>query len=432
MADYENSKAQLDDLENQTRDQIRGAKRIALKQDIDRLESQAEILGDQIAAFEKEVEHKGNEADQVGRSTVNAQMMRAEVENVERILRGVAEERERLRVELKSPRRVDIKGDPNAPAAVPETETGDLRRYLVIVFGSLMAAFLPALGIVVWDLRHERVNSARDVSKRLKIPVIGTVPLIPPAIMRRLGDSTQRSKIWRLRFTEAIDGLAARLVRKADCDEARVVLVTSAMGGEGKTTLATQLAMSLARAHRSTVLVDFDLRQPTLDAAMELPLAPGICEALRGQGDVLGMVQPTRTEGVSVVTAGSWNRRVLAYLYKDVVGAIVEQLRGKFDFVIIDSSPLLPTVETRLLSQHVDAVVLSVFRDVSQGPKVLAAQELLEAFGVRSVEAVVTGEEEHVNKKNLVIQAAIFDEQDEPYEEVVPVEQAEDKALEQE
>ena len=78
---------------------------------------------------------------------------------------------------------------------------------------------------------------------------------------------------------------------------------------------------------------------------------------------------------------------------------MLEQLRANFDFVIIDSSPLLPTVDTRLVCQHVDAVVLSVFRDVSQGPKVLAAQEMLDAFGVRSVEAVVTGGEEHGNAK---------------------------------
>ena len=87
-----------------------------------------------------------------------------------------------------------------------------------------------------------------------------------------------------------------------------------------------------------------------------------------------------------------------------------------FDFVIIDSSPLLPIVDTRLVCQHVDAVVLSVFRDVSQGPKVLAAQEMLDAFGVRSVEAVVIGGEEHGNAKNLAYQAAMLDEQ------VVPAE----------
>ena len=92
---------------------------------------------------------------------------------------------------------------------------------------------------------------------------------------------------------------------------------------------------------------------------------------------------------------------MLPTLSNGVVGTVLEQLRVNFDFVIIDSSPLLPIVDTRLVCQHVDAVVLSVLRDVSQGSKVMAAQEMLDAFGVRSVEAVVTGGEEHSNGKNM-------------------------------
>ncbi len=411
-ADYENTKAQLDTLQQQSRDMVRGAKRIALEQDVRRLESQVQITVEQLAGFEKEVDRKANEADSMGKGSVAAQMARNEVDNVQTILHGVAEERERLRVELKSPQRVKILGDPNSPAAVPENETRDFR-FMFIIAGSLLAFFLPGAGIVAWDLRTERINSVSDVSKRLKIPVIGTVPQIPATVMRRLGDTTQRSKIWKMRFTESVDGVAARLLRKAECDQVRVILITSALGSEGKTTLATQLAMSLARAQRNTVLVDFDLRQPKLNGALGLPLGPGVCEAIRGQGNIVDMVQETETSRLSVVTAGAWSRQVLADLSNGAVGTVLEQLRAKFDFVIIDSSPLLPIVDTRLVCQHVDAVVLSVFRDVSQGPKVLAAQEMLEAFGVRDVEAVVTGGEEHANAKNLACHATLVDEQDE-------------------
>ena len=408
--DLDTTRAQLKTLQQESRDQVRGAKRIELEREIRRLEGQVEVSTEQMAGFEKEVERKGNEADSVGRSSVTAQMARADVDNIERILRGVADEKERLRVELSSPSRVKVVGDRNAPAAVPENEIRGLRPFFVFV-GSLVALFVPGVGIVMWDLVKERINSASEVSKRLKIPVIGTVPLIPATVMRRLGDATRQSQIWKMRFTEALDNVAARLLRKAECDQARVILITSALGGEGKTTLATQLAMSLARARRKTVLVDFDLRQPRLDGALGLPSGPGICEALRGQGDVMDMVRQTETERLSVVTAGAWSRQVLADLSSGTVGTVLERLRMNFDFVVIDSSPLLPIVDTRWVCQCVDAVVLSVLRDVSQGPKVLAAQELLDAFGVRSVEAVVTGGEEHGSAKRLAYQAAAFDEQ---------------------
>ena len=68
-----------------------------------------------------------------------------------------------------------------------------------------------------------------------------------------------------------------------------------------------------------------------------------------------------------------------------------QELRDAYEFVVIDTSPLLPVADARFVSQHVDAVVLSVLRDISEAPKIQAACDILAAFGVPSVEAVVTG-----------------------------------------
>jgi len=408
QAEFEGAQAQLEQLRDQTRKMVRDARLIALKQEKRHWEHEVNISAGQAAAIEKDAEKNKGIAEAAGRTTIAVQMMEADVAENDRLLRKIAEEQEQLNVELKSASRVT----PHL-AELPEHAARDFRK-LFILFGVVLGMFIPTAGVVGWDLRTQRVNCTNDVSKRLRIPVIGAVPRIPATVMRRLGDSTRKSQTWKLRFTESVDGVAARLLRKCECDQTRVILITSAVSGEGKTTLATQLAMSLARAQRRTVLVDFDVRQPTLDGALGLPLGPGICEALRGEGDVMGMVQQTETENLSVVTAGSWNRQVLSTLSNGVVGTVLEQLRLNFDFVIIDSSPLLPIVDTRLVCQHVDAVLLAVLRDVSQGSKVMAAHEMLDAFGVRSVEAVVTGGEEHGGDKNLAYQAVMLNGQARP------------------
>jgi capsular exopolysaccharide synthesis family protein len=414
---YSRAKAELDatneavkKMEMKADAEVREAKRVELQREKYRLTAEIDIATQQIVAFEKEVEAKSHDADSVGKSSVAAQTYRANLENIQHILQGVVDEREKLKVELKSPPRVSIAGDKNTPAAVPEQESGAGFRYVLIAASALFGMCLPGMGIVVWDLRKRRVNSTGDVSKKLKISVMGTLPYIPAPVMRRLGSNTRRSQLWKMRYTEAVDGVVARLLCKAECDEARVVLVTSAMSGEGKTWLATQLAMGLARSQRSTVLVDFDLRQPALNGALGLPLGPGVCEALRGQGDIAQMVQPTDTEYLSVVTAGNWNRQVLPALSNGSVGPLLERLRETFDFVILDSSPLLPVVDSRLICQRVDAVLLSVLRDVSEASKVQAAQEMLEAFGVARVDAVVTSGEHHGHAKNLLVHAALADE----------------------
>jgi Mrp family chromosome partitioning ATPase len=91
----------------------------------------------------------------------------------------------------------------------------------------------------------------------------------------------------------------------------------------------------------------------------------------------------------------------LAALANHSVASMFKELREDYEFVIVDTSPILPIADTRFVSQYVDTVVLCVFRDVSQAPRIRAACEMLEAFGVQSVEAVVTGVNDNFNDRRL-------------------------------
>ena len=192
-------------------------------------------------------------------------------------------------------------------------------------------------------------------------------------MIRRLGVPSKRYQTWHVRLTESVDGIAARVLRKAEIEQCRVIMVSSASGGEGKTTLATQLALSLARAGRRTVLVDFDLRRPAFDEVFGLPLEPGVCEVMRRQNDVLTLVHHIATNNLAVITAGRWDRNALASLSNGAAADMFAKLREEYDFVVVDTSPILPVADARFVSQHVDSVVLSVFRDM-RAPKIRAAR----------------------------------------------------------
>ncbi|MGA2256480.1 MAG: hypothetical protein ABSG53_17665 [Thermoguttaceae bacterium] len=121
QAELDATKVQLQTLEDHSRDLVRNAKRIALQAEIRHLERQVEISAGQIAAFEKEVEKKREDVDSVGRSSISAQMAAEDVLLIQEILRAVAAEQEMLKVELSAGARVQVLGDMNAPAAVPES-----------------------------------------------------------------------------------------------------------------------------------------------------------------------------------------------------------------------------------------------------------------------------------------------------------------------
>jgi len=348
------------------------------------LEADEKTLRDQVADQEKEVER-------LSKLSVELEVTRSTLDNLELAKAKLSEELENLRLDLNAEARITV---PENAALRPVTYDNPELMIAITVLMGILGLVAPMIGIVLWDVRKQRINTAEEVSQRLGLPVIGSVPLIPGRTIGRLDSPSKTSREWSVRLTESIDAIAAKLLRNAAIEGAHVVLITSAVSGEGKTTLATQIAMSLARAGRRTVLVDFDLRRPAIDKALNLPLEPGVSEALCGQCEIQDLPHATGTKNLHVVTAGRCDRHALQALANGMDQRLLETLRADFEFVIVDGSPILPVADSRYVAQHVDSVVLSVFRDFSRAPKVMAACEVLETFGVRDVEAVVTSSSE--------------------------------------
>jgi capsular exopolysaccharide synthesis family protein len=181
------------------------------------------------------------------------------------------------------------------------------------------------------------------------------------------------------------------LLHEARAHSVRVVMVTSAVSGEGKTSLACHLAVSMARAGHNALLVDGDLRNPGADRHFGLTPGPGLSELLRGEIDLATAVRPTPTGGAWIMTAGKCDLRAIQCLGADAMRSLFEQLRQQFDFVVVDSSPVLTVADPLLIGQHVDGVIFSVLCDVSRMPRMAAAQHRLGLLGIPTLGAVVIG-----------------------------------------
>jgi capsular exopolysaccharide synthesis family protein len=171
----------------------------------------------------------------------------------------------------------------------------------------------------------------------------------------------------------------------------RLVLVTSAVGGEGKTSLAVLLAASLARAWRKTLLLDADLRKPQTHALFEKPLEPGLSELLRGETEPAEVVHPTGLSRLWLVAAGHWDAHAVQALAQDGAGRLFDTLKEHYDFLVLDAGPVLPVADTLLLSTHVDTVLLAVRSGLSRLPIVRAAQQRLASLDAPLRGAVLLG-----------------------------------------
>jgi capsular exopolysaccharide synthesis family protein len=192
-------------------------------------------------------------------------------------------------------------------------------------------------------------------------------------------------------LTESVDSARTMLLHLARMEQLRTVMVTSAVGGEGKTSLIVQLAASFARAGRRTLLIDADLRKPSLHRLLNVPTAPGLSELLCASAGLRDALQRTPADGLFVIPAGQANEQARQALALGRLNPILDAVKGQFDIVLIDSAPVLPVNDSLLIGQEVDGVVFAVMRHVSQLPKVYAAYQRLTSLDIRVLGAVVNG-----------------------------------------
>jgi polysaccharide biosynthesis transport protein len=168
-------------------------------------------------------------------------------------------------------------------------------------------------------------------------------------------------------------------------------MVTSAGVGEGKTSLASQLAASLARGWRKTLLIDGDIRRPAAHTLFKALLEPGLCEVLRNEAGTEEAIKPTSLSRLWFLPAGHCDAHAIQALAQESVQAMFDKLKEQFEFIIVDSSPVLPVADALSLGQQVDGVLYAVLRDVSRLPALKAAQMRLENLSVRTLGAVLIG-----------------------------------------
>jgi capsular exopolysaccharide synthesis family protein len=340
------------------------------------LEKLHKKLGEEVVELNKEllkVKRDDNQQDN----------LRTQIRQDEKLVESLNDQLNRERLELKAAPRISKYQD-------AELQKKDMKKQILgTIVAPVVVLVAVCMGLAWAEVRQRRVRSAGEVARGLGIRVVGAVPALPN-LERHLVGADGDLDLEGQPVLESIDAIRTLLLcdgREAD----RVVMVTSATTGEGKTTLASHLASSLARAGRKTLLIDGDLRSPAAHQLFELPVQPGFSEVLLGEVELTDAVQATPLEGLSFMAAGQWDREVMQALARDGLEGIFEKLQEEFDFIVIDSHPVLPATDSLLIGQRVSTVILSVLREVSQMPRVYAASQRLSTLGIRVLGAVVNG-----------------------------------------
>lgn len=269
------------------------------------------------------------------------------------------------------------------------------RRKLMITGGGALAALAVVFLLVgVLEFRKRRVESTESISQGLGLRVFGTVP--KPAVRPLRWWKSDRPEYAVHVQSEAISCTRTMLLHGEGLSAHRVFLVTSPVSGEGKTTLTVQLGGSVAGTGRSTLLVDGDLRNPSVHERLGLPAGPGLCEILRGEATVFDVIQKTPVRGMMLIQAGRWTAETAQSLVSNHLGHLFAVWRDQFELVLVDSSPALPVADALIMARHADGVILSLLQGFSRVSQASEACDRFTSLGVRVSGVVLNGTAQRV------------------------------------
>lgn len=388
------TETELEDLKTTLRDELQRIRQAQhaeeYQQSIAAKETQLRTLSTKRALLEEKLQSQLGELKSGGEQSAQLEFAKAELEREEKVFEMIAARKLALQTEMEAPARVSLK-----QAATPPSDAIQpipIKYLLVACFASLLAPYALA---VVREVSIRRICDAEHLVKESQLPVIGEVAQFP---IRPVANSTQKLPLRQRRemfiFAESIDSLRTNLALREHVGSAEpvVLAVASSVSGEGKTSVASSLAASVAGATKKpTLVVDADLRRPDVAEVLGVAQSPGLSEVLAGKASLSDAISRVGETNTYVLPAGKHHVNPHHVSDGNQIEQLYEKLKTKFQTVIVDTPPILAASESLVYAQTADMVVVCTLNNVSRAKQVTEAVERLHATGANVVGAVLSG-----------------------------------------
>jgi capsular exopolysaccharide synthesis family protein len=263
---------------------------------------------------------------------------------------------------------------------------------LIAVLGGL---FLSLGGVFVVELVDDRIKTPDDARQQLKVEFLGLVPEVGPKRRRKGTRVSLLQEDVPALFSEAFRAMRTGVVSAAGEKGPKSVLVASAAEGEGKTLVASNLAIALARANQRVLLVDADMRRPTLHDIFGQRLEPGLSNVLGGTATLAEALRLTTVPGLTVVPAGTPTMQASELLGSAIFNELFEILQEHFVWVIIDSPPVLTVTDASIVARKASGVVFVLGCGMTTSRVARLAVDELQRLGGRVVGTVLNRADLH-------------------------------------
>jgi capsular exopolysaccharide synthesis family protein len=233
------------------------------------------------------------------------------------------------------------------------------------------------------------IKTDKDIENYLELPFLGSISKI------KVKENEQYKKNKFVVYepksipAESIKIVKSNIIFSTPKEQQKILLITSAGCGEGKTFISSNIAITFAQYGERTILIDCDLRRSTVHKIFEISNDIGLTNYLIGEHNIDDIIQRTDVEHLSVITAGHIPPNPAELLSQNRMKELLHWARERYEKIIIDSPPILPVSDTISLSKIADAVIIVVSHGKLPRQAIIRGKQILQDVGSKIIGVVL-------------------------------------------
>lgn len=368
-----------------TTDNMKAMAGLKRKDDVQKLEDDlnSQKVHEQILRERLADEIKTMEATS-GKS-LELEFLRAELAREGKVFEMIAERSTALKTQMKAPERVTL-----LERAEPPLQPLERLPYRELFLGILASLAAPFGLAVLYEILVRPISDSEQLGQGTRLSVVAEVAHLPTRA--RQGGRIVPARLAAFSvFEESVESLRTALLHNESNSSVQVIAVASAVPREGKTSIASQLSVSLARsANVLTLIIDGDMRSPDIHRIFGVPAEPGLAEVLRGQCSLDEAIRTDWHERLHILPAGMLTTSPHELLGAGAFGEILQALRERYRYIVIDTPPVLSASEALVMAREADGTLLCAMRNRSREDWVRRASDRLQNLGISILGSVLS------------------------------------------
>lgn len=263
-------------------------------------------------------------------------------------------------------------------------------RSLIIFILSILFGFL--FGSILALIRHygnRKIQNKQDLTQLTSLPIYGSIPFYKQK-PNQLEVHTQAKSP----FTESFRTLRTNLQFMKQEDQATTILITSTIAGEGKTTTSANLATILEMAKYKTLVINLDLRKPTLHKFFSVNNNMGVSTYLNGNHNLEDIILTTEFANLDIITSGPIPLDPSELILSKRLPALLEKLKTMYDYIILDSAPIGIVTDTKTIMQYSDLNLILLREDYAKKDFISTLEQIIEKHQFKNIGLILNASKE--------------------------------------